>query len=137
AGKCPRGAAARPSRCRSPRDSELLRFWRATINTRNGLVFAIRSEQAIREELVALALALPLAWLTGTTTMRRVELIAVVVLVVELLNTAIEKLADRLTTDHDPQIGRVKDMGSAAVGVALVMAGLFWLFALAERMGAI
>ena len=96
-------------------------------------------EQAIREELVALALALPLAWLIGATTMRRVELVAavVLVLVVELLNTAIEKLADRLTTDHDPQIGRVKDMGSAAVGVALVMAGLFWLFAIAERMGAI
>jgi len=58
-------------------------------------------------------------------------------LFVELLNTAIEKLADRLTTDHDPQIGRVKDMGSAAVGVSLLMAGAFWLFALAERMGAI
>jgi diacylglycerol kinase (ATP) len=58
-------------------------------------------------------------------------------LVIELLNTAIEKLSDRLTTDHDPQIGRVKDMGSAAVGVALVMAGLFWLFALAERIGVI
>jgi diacylglycerol kinase (ATP) len=71
--------------------------------------------------------------------MRRFELIAAVafVLVVELLNTAVEKLSDRLTTDHDPQIGRVKDMGSAAVGVALVMAGLFWLFALAERMGMI
>jgi len=41
---------------------------------------------------------------------------------------AIEKLADRLTTDHDPQIGRVKDMGSAAVGVSLLMAGAFWLF---------
>ncbi len=84
-------------------------------------------------------LSLPLAWLVGATAMRRVELVAavVMVLVVELLNTAIEKLADRLTTDHDPQIGRVKDMGSAAVGVALVMAGLFWLFALAERMGAI
>ena len=117
----------------------MLRFWRATINTRNGLVFAIRSEQAVREELVALALALPLAWLVGATAMRRVELIAVVVLVlvVELLNTAIEKLADRLTTELDPQIGRVKDMGSAAVGVALVMAGLFWLFAIAERMGVI
>jgi diacylglycerol kinase (ATP) len=115
----------------------LLRFWRATVNTRNGLAFAIRSEQAVREELAALALALPLAWLVGTTAMRRVELIAVVVLVlvVELLNTAIEKLADRLTTELDPQIGRVKDMGSAAVGVALLMAGLFWLFALAERMG--
>jgi diacylglycerol kinase (ATP) len=57
--------------------------------------------------------------------------------VVELLNTAIEKLSDRLTTDHDPQIGRVKDMGSAAVGVALLMAGGFWLFALAERIGVI
>jgi diacylglycerol kinase (ATP) len=117
----------------------LLRFWQATINTRNGLVFAIRSEQAVREELMALAFAVPLAWLVGATTMRRVELIAAVVLVLvtELLNTAIEKLADRLTTDHDPQIGRVKDMGSAAVGVSLTMAGLFWLFALAERIGAI
>jgi diacylglycerol kinase (ATP) len=117
----------------------LLRLWRATINTRNGLAFAIRSEQAVREELVALVLSLPLAWLIGTTTMRRIELIAavVMVLIVELLNTAIEKLADRLTTDHDPQIGRVKDMGSAAVGVALVTAGLFWLFSVAERRGAI
>ena len=43
----------------------MLRFWRATINTRTGLAFAIRSEQAVREELVALALALPLAWLVG------------------------------------------------------------------------
>jgi diacylglycerol kinase (ATP) len=117
----------------------LLRFWRATINTRNGLAFAIRSEQAVREELIALALALPLAWLIGMTAMRRVELVASValVLVVELLNTAIEKLADRLTTERDPQIGRVKDMGSAAVGVALVMTGLFWLFAIAERIGVI
>jgi diacylglycerol kinase (ATP) len=117
----------------------LLRFWRATLNSRNGLIFAMRSEQAIREELVALALALPAAWFAGATMMRRVELVAavVIVLIIELLNTAIEKLADRLTTDHDPQIGRVKDMGSAAVGVALIMAGLFWIFAIAERMGAI
>ena len=115
------------------------RLWRATINTRNGLAFAIRSEQAVREELIALALAVPFAWLVGATVMRRVELVATValVLVVELLNTAIEKLSDRLTTEHDPQIGRVKDMGSAAVGVALVTAGLFWLFAIVERMGVI
>jgi diacylglycerol kinase (ATP) len=117
----------------------LLRFWRATLNSRNGLIFAMRSEQAIREELVALALALPASWLAGATMMRRVELVAAVVLVliVELLNTAIEKLSDRLTTDHDPQIGRVKDMGSAAVGVTLVMAGLFWIFAIVERIGVV
>ena len=79
------------------------------------------------------------AWLIGATMMRRVELVCAValVLVVELLNTAIEKLADRLTTDHDPQIGHVKDMGSAAVGVTLLLAAAFWLFAIVERMGAI
>ena len=129
---------ARTSRCRPQRDFDLLRLWRATINTRNGLAFAIRSEQAVREEIFALALSVPLAWLVGASVMRRVELVAAVafVLVVEILNTAIEKLADRLTTDHDPQIGRVKDMGSAAVGVALLMTGAFWLFAIAERIGA-
>src|ERR1700737_4603388 len=77
---------------------ELLRFWRSTINTPPGLAFAIRSEQAVREELAALVLSLPLAWLIGATTMRRIEMVAavVLVLVVELLNTAIEKLSERL-----------------------------------------
>ena len=117
----------------------MLRLWKATVNSRNGLAFALRSEQAVREEVGALILAIPLAWLIGATVMRKVELFGavVLVLVVELLNTAIEKLADRLTTDHDLQIGQVKDMGSAAVGVTLLMSGLFWLFAVAERMGAI
>jgi diacylglycerol kinase (ATP) len=117
----------------------VLRLWRATVNSRNGLIFAVRSEQAVREELVALALSVPVACLIGATVMRRVELICAVglVLVVELLNTAIEKLSDRLTMDHDLQIGRVKDMGSAAVGVTLLMAAGFWLFAFVERIGLI
>jgi diacylglycerol kinase (ATP) len=112
------------------------RLWRACINTWNGLNFATRSEQAIREELFALLLAVPLAVLIGTSAARSIQMIAVVLLLlaVELLNTAIEKLADRITTEHDPQIGAVKDMGSAAVGVALVIAGLTWAFALGERM---
>ncbi|MGJ4894501.1 MULTISPECIES: diacylglycerol kinase [unclassified Bradyrhizobium] len=115
----------------------MLRLWRATVNSRNGLAFALRSEQAVREEVVAFLLALPLAYVVGATAMRSVELVCavVLVLVVELLNTAIEKLADRLTTEHDLQIGRVKDLGSAAVGVALLMSGCFWLFAIAERLG--
>lgn len=115
----------------------MFRFWRATLNSRNGLAFAARSEQAFREEIIALLLALPLSWIVGVTMWRRVELVAVVllVMVVELLNTAIEKLADRLTTEHDLQIGNVKDLGSAAVGVALLIAGAFWIFAIAERIG--
>lgn len=101
------------------------------------MAFAFRSEQAIREEIFALILSLPLAWFIGSTATRAVELVCAVafVLVVELLNTAIEKLADRLTMDHDKQIGRVKDMGSAAVGVALLMAGAFWILAVVERLG--
>ena len=112
------------------------RFVRASINSWNGLRAAARTEQAVREELIALALALPLSFLVGTTPARRLELVAVVLLLlaVELLNTAIEKLSDRLTSEHDPKIGAVKDMGSAAVGVALLIAGLTWLFALAERL---
>ena len=117
----------------------MLRCWRTTVNSFHGLLFAFRSEQAFREEVAALVLSLPLSWLVGVTPARRLELIFVVllVLVVELLNTAIEKLADRLTLDHDPQIGRVKDMGSAAVGFAVLIAGLTWLFAIAERIGVI
>lgn len=115
----------------------MLRLWRASVNSWNGLTFATRSEQAFREELVALVLALPLSFVIGTTAVRRVELVAVVLLliVVELLNTAIEKLADRLTLDQDPQIGRVKDMGSAAVGGMLLITALVWCVALAERLG--
>ena len=68
---------------------------------------------------------------------RAVAGVVVFVLVVELLNTAIEKLADRVNLAIDPQIGRVKDMGSAAVGLALLIAGVTWLLALAERLGLI
>ena len=116
----------------------MLRLWRATINTRNGLAFAIRSEQAVREELFALMLSVPLAWLVGASVMRRVELVAAVafVLVVEILNTAIEKLADRRRTHVlDPPDLRIV-VGGKAVGVALLMTGAFWLFAIAERIGA-
>jgi diacylglycerol kinase (ATP) len=112
------------------------RIYRAAINTWNGLRFATASEQAIREELFLLALSIPLSLLVGVTWERRLELVIVILVLlgVELLNTAIEKLADRLTMEHDPQIGRVKDMGSAAVAVAAVIAGLVWLFAIIERL---
>jgi diacylglycerol kinase (ATP) len=113
------------------------RLLRATINTWHGLLAAARSEEAFRQELIALVLAIPLAFLLADAAWKRLALIGVVVfvLVVELLNTAIEKLADRVNLAIDPQIGRVKDMGSAAVGLALLIAGAAWLLALAERFG--
>lgn len=121
------------------RRTPMERLLRATINSWRGLIAATRSEEAFRLELIALVLAIPVAFLLAEQAWKRLALIAVVafVLVVELLNTAIEKLADRVNLDIDPQIGRVKDMGSAAVGLALLIAAMAWLLALAERIGLI
>ena len=115
------------------------RLLRATINSWRGLLAAARSEEAFRLELITVVLAVPVAFLVAEQAWKRLALIAVVafVLVVELLNTAIEKLADRVNLAIDPQIGRVKDMGSAAVGLALLIAAVAWLLALAERLGLI
>jgi diacylglycerol kinase (ATP) len=109
-------------------------MWRATVNSWHGIRAAARSEAAFREELVALALAVPMAFVVAAEAWKRLTLIAVVLLllVVELLNTAIEKLADEVNRAHHPQIGMVKDMGSAAVGIAVLIAGLVWLLAIGE-----
>jgi diacylglycerol kinase (ATP) len=109
----------------------------ATINSWNGLRAAARSEEAFRQELAAFVIALPLSFLVGAGVWQRLALIGVLVLlmVVELLNTAIEKLSDHVTPDTHPAIGRIKDMSSAAVGCSLLLAGLVWLVALAERVG--
>ena len=112
----------------------MLRMWRATVNSWRGLTAAAKSEQAFREELIALAIAVPLAFVVAAEPWKRLMLIGVVLLLmaVELLNTAVEKLSDHVTPAHDPDIGRIKDMASAAVGVALAIAGFTWLLAIAE-----
>jgi diacylglycerol kinase (ATP) len=115
----------------------VLRLLKASRNSWNGLIACARSEEAFRQELIALAIAVPLAFIVATDAWRRVALIGVVVLlmIVELLNTAIEKLSDHVTPHHHDAIGRIKDMASAAVGLSLLLAGLVWLVALVERFG--
>jgi len=111
------------------------RIWRATINSWNGLIAVTRSEAAFRQELALLVIGVPLAFLLTPDAARRLVLIGVLVflLIVELLNTAIEKLSDRVTRKSDPAIKRVKDMGSAAVGLSLLAAGAIWIWAVIER----
>ena len=111
------------------------RLWRATINSWHGLVAATQSEQAFREELVALAIGVPLAFFLTADAGERFALSGtlVFILIVELLNTAIEKLSDRVTLDHDPALKRIKDMGSAAIFLSLLPAGAVWLWVLVER----
>ena len=111
------------------------RLWRATINSWHGLVAATQSEQAFREELVALAIGVPLAFVLTADASKRFALIGtlIFILIVELLNTAIEKLSDRITLDHDPALKRIKDMGSAAIFLSLLLTGAVWLWVLVER----
>ena len=117
----------------------MFRMWRATLNSWRGLIAAAKSEQAFREELLALVIAVPLAFVVAAEAWKRLVLIGVMLLliVVELLNTALEKLSDHVTATHHPDIGRIKDMSSAAVGVALALAGFTWLLAIAEWLGLI
>jgi len=111
------------------------RIWRATINSWNGLVAVTRSEAAFRQELGLLVIGIPLAFFLTADVAKRLVLIGVIVflLIVELLNTAIEKLGDRVTRKNDPAIKRIKDMGSAAVGLSLLAAGAVWIWAALER----
>ena len=110
---------------------------RATLNSWNGITAAARSEAAFRLELVALGLAVPLALVIASGPWEWAALVAVVllVLVVELLNTGVEKLSDHVTSAQHPEIGRIKDMTSAAVGLSLAAAGIVWLTGIGEWLG--
>lgn len=112
------------------------RLYHATINTLRGLRFAARSEAAFREEIILLAIALPIGLLIAPGAGWYVAMVTALFLVmaVELLNTAVEKLADHITPEWNAQIGIVKDMGSAAVFSTLCAAGLIWIVAVLVRM---
>ncbi len=108
------------------------RVWNATLNTWRGLKWAARNEQAFRQEILVLAFAIPIAlWVSNDPAERALLIGAVLfVMIIELLNTAIEKLCDRLVAQHDAQIGVVKDLGSAAVGLSIFVGLAVWAAAI-------
>jgi diacylglycerol kinase (ATP) len=93
-----------------------------------GLSAAWRHESAFRQELSLCLLLLPLAWWIGRGPVDWILMVGscLVVLIVELLNSAIESVVDRIGTEHHELSGRAKDLGSAAVMLALTLAGLTW-----------
>lgn len=94
-----------------------------------GLAAAWRHEIPFRMEVVAFAVFLPLSFVVGQTALERTLLIAslLLVLIVELINSALEAALDRITLEDDPLIKRGKDIASAAVGLSLVSALVIWL----------
>ena len=93
-----------------------------------GLRAAVRHEAAFRQELVlAVPMLLLVPWLApGRWQALLMAGSVLAVLMVELLNSAIEALADAVTVEHHALLGRAKDLGSAAVMLSLFFAGLVW-----------
>jgi diacylglycerol kinase (ATP) len=95
---------------------------------------AALSEGAFRLELVAAAVAVPLGLVLGRSGVERALLVGSVLLVlgVELVNSAIEAIVDRISTERHPLSKRAKDIGSAAVMISLVNAAAVWLLVLSD-----
>jgi diacylglycerol kinase (ATP) len=95
----------------------------------SGLAAAARHEVAFRLELVMLAVLAPLALWLGETGVERALLVGclILVLIVELLNSAIEATVDRISFENHRLAKRAKDIGAAAVMLSLVNAGVVWL----------
>jgi diacylglycerol kinase (ATP) len=93
-----------------------------------GFLHAARREAAFQQELLAALVLVPSALLLPVTAVERLLLVLSVlfVMVVELLNSAIEATVDRISAERHPLAGQAKDMGSAAVFVAVGMALLCW-----------
>ncbi|MEO6623261.1 MAG: diacylglycerol kinase [Burkholderiaceae bacterium] len=110
------------------------RLWHATRYSLNGL-HAACSETAFRQEVIAAVVMVPAAFWLGQSWVERALLAAsvVLVLVVELLNTAVEKTIDRIGPEWHDLARRAKDMGSAAVLLSLLMCGAIWLGAAWSR----
>ena len=97
-----------------------------------GFKAAYKHEEAFRQEVLVLALAIPLGIWLGDTAVEIILLIGCVLLllIVELINSAIEATVDRFGGEHNELSGRAKDMGSAAVLVTTILAAMTWLLIL-------
>jgi diacylglycerol kinase (ATP) len=114
----------------------LQRLINATRYSFAGFVAAARHEDAFRQELLLAAVLVPLGlWLGGDGVERALLAGSVlIVLVVELLNSAVEATVDRVSLEDHRLAKRAKDIGSAAVMMSLILVGMVWLLVLLPRL---
>lgn len=96
--------------------------------SRDGLASAWKHEAAFREEVLLAAVAIPLGLWLGQGGLEKALLVGTIllVLVVELLNSAVEAVVDRVSGEHHELSKRAKDIGSAAVLITLLLTGAVW-----------
>ncbi|HEY1723826.1 MAG TPA: diacylglycerol kinase [Steroidobacteraceae bacterium] len=111
------------------------RMLRAFASSGKGLAGAYREEQAFRQELAFACVALPLGLWLGRSGLERALLAAPVllILIVELLNSAIEATVDRIGLERHVLAGLAKDIGSAAVMLSFILLGVVWVLVLTGR----
>ncbi|HEB0102719.1 TPA: diacylglycerol kinase [Serratia marcescens] len=115
----------------------LTRIIKAAGYSYKGLSAAWQHEAAFRQELVVTLLAIILAVWLDVGAIARILLIGSIalVMIVEILNSAIEAVVDRIGSEHHELSGRAKDMGSAAVSLAIVLALFVWGTVLWQHFG--
>jgi len=108
------------------------RILKAGLFSWQGIRAALKHEEAFRQEILLALVLVPLAFWLGNTGMEIALMVACVllVLIVEILNSAIEAVIDRFGLEHHELCGRAKDMGSAAVLLALINLTLVWVLVL-------
>lgn len=113
----------------------ILKIKEATGYSLDGLKAAFQNEFAFRLELLTGAVALPAAFFFGKTSVERALLIGslFIVLIAELLNSAIETTLNRIDLTWHPLTKRAKDMGSAAIMIAIMNAVIIWAIILFSR----
>jgi len=106
----------------------LKRVWNAFFYSMDGMRAAFRHEDAFRQEVFLAVLLIPAALFTPATGIGKALMIAVVllVLIVELLNSAVEAAVDRISLENHKLAKRAKDIGSAAVLLALINVPVVW-----------
>ncbi|OCQ53477.1 Diacylglycerol kinase [Photorhabdus australis subsp. thailandensis] len=106
----------------------LTRIIKATRYSVKGIKAAWQNEAAFREEIIVAVLAVMVAFYLDISVIERILLIGSVMLVVivEILNSAIEAIVDRISSEFHELSGRAKDMGSAAVFLTIILALIVW-----------
>ena len=115
-----------------PKPTGLTRLFRAFGNSLKGFTGAFREEAAFRQELGLAVVVIPVGLWLGRNGIERVLLIApmFLVLIVELLNSAIEATVDRIGLERHKLSGLAKDIGSAAVLLSLLLLAVVWILVL-------
>lgn len=111
------------------------RVFRALRNSVHGVAGAFREEAAFRQGLALAVVVIPLGFWLGHTGVERALLVApmVLILLVELVNSAIEAAIDRIGPEHHRLSGLAKDIGSGAVLMAFLSLAVIWLLVLTDR----